>query len=458
VLPEIDRTESGCQFTSALFSSLRQFLQRQSVQAVVGNLGWLLGARIGRLVLSTFIGFWVARYLGPVRFGLLSYCIAWVTLFGVLPGLGLEAVVKRRFISQPEEEATLLATTVGLRLGATMIAAACFASATWFWVAAGEERRLMTILCILLLDPLWSSWDHWFQAKLWARLSVMAQIGSLVVSAALRIVLIFLRAPVAAFAAAVVVESVVGGMLWVGLAKNKGLRFSWRNYSPTWGRKLLADSWPLMLSTLMVLIYMRIDLIMLRSMAGERAVGIYSAATRFSEMAYFLPVALASSFLPSLLRQRAAAPGQYEEALQRYFDLSAGCAYALTLPIMLAAPWLIRLAYGSAYQEAGPILAVHVWANVFVFLGVARGQFLVNESLTRFYLVATATGAAMNILLNLILIPRIGAMGAAVATVASYATASWISSYLHPAVRTTAARQTRALLLPITGWRYLSHP
>ena len=46
-------------------------------------------------------------------------------------------------------------------------------------------------------------------------------------------------------------------------------------------------------------------------------------------------------------------------------------------------------------------------------------------------------------------------MGTAVATVTSYATAAWISSYLHPAVRSTAARQTRALLLPLTGWRYL---
>ena len=88
-------------------------------------------------------------------------------------------------------------------------------------------------------------------------------------------------------------------------------------------------------------------------------------------------------------------------------------------------------------------------------LGVARSQFLVNERLTVFFLMATAAGALLNIALNYVLIPRIGAMGTAVATVTSYATAAWISSYLHPAVRPTAARQTRALLLPLTGWRYL---
>ena len=144
--------------------------------------------------------------------------------------------------------------------------------------------------------------------------------------------------------------------------------------------------------------------------------------------------------------------------LQDPYDVSAAAAYGLSIVIAPAAPWIVRLAYGDAFAAAGPILAVHIWSSIFVFLGVARGQWLVNEGLQRFYLVATLGGAVLNILLNYLLIPRWGGLGAAVATVISYGLAAWLTSYFHPAVRATAAMQTRALLLPFTGWRYLRRP
>jgi O-antigen/teichoic acid export membrane protein len=108
----------------------------------------------------------------------------------------------------------------------------------------------------------------------------------------------------------------------------------------------------------------------------------------------------------------------------------------------------VRVLYGRPFADAGPILAVHIWSSVFVFLGVARGQWLVNEKLQHFYLASTMVGAVANVGLNLVLIPRAGGLGAAVATVVSYALAAWLCSYFHPAVRPTAAMQTRALLVP----------
>jgi PST family polysaccharide transporter len=197
---------------------------------------------------------------------------------------------------------------------------------------------------------------------------------------------------------------------------------------------------------------------MLRQMTGTHAVGIYAAAVRLSELWYFIPVALASSLLPALLRSRERGAGFYRERLQQFFDLNAGLAYLLAGPLWLASGWIVRVAYGPAFAEAGPVLAVHIWACVFVFLGVARGQWLVNEGLTKFYLGATLAGAGANVLLNLMLIPRWGPLGAAWATLASYGLSAWLSSFGHPAVREVAGLQTRALLLPLLGWRYFKRP
>jgi O-antigen/teichoic acid export membrane protein len=158
------------------------------------------------------------------------------------------------------------------------------------------------------------------------------------------------------------------------------------------------------------------------------------------------------------MRARAANPVEYARRQQQYYDVSAAVAYTLSVPIALAAPLIVRLAYGMPFAAAGPILTVHIWSSIFVFLGVARGQWLVNEGLQKFYLASTVVGAVVNILLNLVLIPSYGGLGAAYATVVSYALAAWIASYFHPAVRTTAGMQTRALLIPFRVWSYFRQP
>jgi O-antigen/teichoic acid export membrane protein len=168
-----------------------------------------------------------------------------------------------------------------------------------------------------------------------------------------------------------------------------------------------------------------------------------------------VPVALASSLLPAVLRSRAHGPASYARRLQQFYDLNAGVALVAAAVTVLVAGPLVARAYGPAFAAAAPVLRWHAWAAVFVFLGVVRGQFLVNENLGWFYFAATATGGGLNILLNLWLIPRAGPIGAAQATLLSYAAAAWLSSWFHPAVRATALMQSRALLIPFRAWRYL---
>jgi PST family polysaccharide transporter len=293
------------------------------------------------------------------------------------------------------------------------------------------------------------------QVHLHAKRATLVQLGALSVSSVVRMALVAVDASLAAFAWVIIAELVLCAAGYLLVARGLGLRFPVKALGGAATRRLLAESWPLMFANLAVIVYLRIDEVMLRHLAGPEAVGIYAAAVKISELWYFVPMALASSVLPALLRARDQDAGVYAARQQQYYDLSAGVAYALSVPTALAAPWIVRLAYGPAFADAGPILAVHIWASVFVFLGVARGQWLVNESLQKFYLAATVAGAAVNVLLNLILIPRWAGLGAAYATVVSYAMAAWLSSFFHPAIRATAAWQTRALLLPLTGWRYL---
>jgi len=223
-------------------------------------------------------------------------------------------------------------------------------------------------------------------------------------------------------------------------------------------RELLRGALPLLLSGLAVALYMRIDVVMLRSLAGIEAAGIYAAAVRISELWYFVPVAMASSLLPAVLRSRADGPAPYAARLQQFYDLNTGVALVVAAGTALGAGLIVAWAYGPAYAAAAPVLRWHAWAAVFVFLGVVRSQFLVNENLGWFYFAATGVGGVLNVALNFWLIPRAGPVGAAQATLIAYAVAAWLSSWFHPAVRANARMQSRALLIPFRAWRYLRSP
>jgi PST family polysaccharide transporter len=433
---------------------LRQFLLRPYARAAAHNLGWLITERLVRLLFTVLVGFAVARYLGPANFGRLNYALALVSLAMVVTQMGVEQIVRREIIQAPADAPALLSAVWRLRLAAGVV---CFLAVMgWTWMAEtdGTTRTLLAIVSLLVFQPALTFADLWLQANLRARTAVIAQTVALAAGAGIRLLLIVLLAPLWAFAVVGVVEAFFVAMLLTVMARRAGMRVYAAGKTAALIRRLVAESWPLLLSSMAITIYMRIDLVMLQRLAGADVAGTYAAAVKISEVWYFLPMALASSVLPALIRARDSGPDAYAKRWQQYFDGSAALAYGLSAPIALAAPWLVQLAYGAQFAAAGRVLAVHIWAAPFIFVGVARGQYLVNEKLTRFALIASLLGALVNIGLNWFLIPRAGAVGAACATVISYAIATWMSSFIHPAVRPVARMQTRALLLPLTGWRY----
>ena len=196
-------------------------------------------------------------------------------------------------------------------------------------------------------------------------------------------------------------------------------------------KQLLKDSWPLIISGGAVTIYMKVDQIMLGNMATEGELGVYSAAVRLSELWYFIPTAIASSFFPTIIRSREHRSEQvHRERMQLFFDLMAGAAYVIVIPTALLAPLVVTTLFGADYAEAGLILRVHIWAFLFVSLGTARSRWLMAENMTRFSMTATILGAIVNIGLNFWLIPRYAGLGAAWATLISYAVSAYLSTLL----------------------------
>jgi O-antigen/teichoic acid export membrane protein len=408
--------------TRYLPASLRDRLaERPNLWRALTNIGWLFADRILRLGVGLVVSVWIARYLGKEQFGLLSYATAFVGLFLPFAMLGLESIVVRDLVREPTRAPETMGSAFGLKLLAGLVS---YALAVGVILWTEPDDRVLQWLIILVGATIalsaFDTIDYWFQSQVRSKYTVIARNTSFLITAVVRVVMILAAAPLIAFAAAIAIEGALTalGLLIVYRASGR-LPRDWRGTRRR-ALELLSASWPLMFSGLAVAVYLRIDQIMLREMRGDADVGIYAAAARISEVWYFIPSVLVSSVAPAIINARATNPALYEQRMQRLLRSMAMLGYAVAAPVTLLAQPLIWLLYGADYASSGPVLAVHIWAGLFVCLGVAQTVWLVNEGYSRISMVNTTIGALVNIALNFLLIPPYGPLGAAIATMISY--------------------------------------
>lgn len=192
-----------------------------------------------------------------------------------------------------------------------------------------------------------------------------------------------------------------------------------------------------------------IDQVMLGQMVGKKAVGTYSIAVNLSEMWYMVPAIFSASFYPSIIQLKNGDASLYKKRLQQYYDLMILISYCIIIIFIPISTVLIPFVYGVAYEPSVSILYVHILACPFRFIEIAQSTWLTSEGLQRFNFYASALGAVSNILLNLILIPPFEGVGSAIATLISYAGASYFFYLIFPETRGNSLLTTRSFFLPI---------
>lgn len=394
---------------------------RISLQKTITNTGWLLLANVFRGGLDLLVGIWLARYLGSEQFGIYNYAIAFVALFSALTTLGLDGIIIRDIVRDPDSLAKTLGTAFVLRLLAGALTLA-FALGV-ITLVRPEDHLIRWMVGIIAAGKALQAFDVidlWFQSRVQAKYAVYAKTTAFSLASVGKVGLILLNASLIAFAWIGLVEVSLGAVGLVVAYQTQGFSFKHWQGSLKRAKELLKDGWPLIFSGLMVMIYMRIDQIMLGGMVGEKAVGIYSVAVRLAEAWYFIPTAIVASYYPLLIEAKGVNEIVYFQRLQRLYNLLTLISISIAVPVTFFADNFIHFLYGVQFAGAGTALTILVWAGVFVFLGVASHQFILIENYTRIAFLRTFIGAAVNVILNLILIPKFNISGAAFATLISY--------------------------------------
>ena len=403
----------------------RRIAHRPNLVKIIDNIGWLFLDRVLRLGLGLLVGVWVARYLGPEQFGLYSFAGAFIGLFVAASGLGLQGIVVRDIVLNPDCKEETLGTAAVLHFAGGLLAY-FLVIGTIFWLRPDDSlaKVLVAILGSIMLFKVSDVAIYWFESQVMSKYIVLAQNGCFLIFSAIKVGLILSNAPLLAFAWANAAEALLVAFIVMIMLGLHGPQIYKLRVSLQRAKTLLSDSWPLLLSGITIIIYMKIDQIMLGQMIGDDAVGIYSAAVRISEVWYFVPMMIVASVFPSILEAKKNDKAQYSRRLQHLYALMVWLSVAIALPMTFLSSTVVVALFGPAYAESGPVLAVHIWSSVFVFLGVASGQWFIAEGRQMLSFQRSLLGAIINILLNIFLIPKFGVIGAAYATILSYAVAA----------------------------------
>jgi len=422
---------------------------RQTLQRAVHNTSWMMGDQIVRQVVGLLVGVWLARYLGPRLYGEFSYALAVVMIIAPLAMLGLDDITIRRLTRAPADRDQTLGTVFVLIMCGGVLAFALAMVA--IQLARPGDTLVRWLVGILVAGTVLRAFhviEFWFESQMQWQYTVYGRTSAFLLVSLVKVILILSQAPLIAFAWAGLGEMACGalGLLIVYRQRGYVLR-AWR-FSQTLARALLKDSWPLVFATLFTMVYLRIDQVMLGTLLGDEAVGNYSVAVRISEIWAFIPIVICSATFPAIIEAEAVSEEVFYDRLQKLYNLMVLLAYGFAIPVTFFSDEIIQLIFTGAYKEAGPLLAVLAWTGVFTSLGVARSSLIVAKNWTRVNLISVGIGAAVNILLNALFIPRYGTMGAVAATCFSYWFAVHGSCLLLPPLRKTGGMITKALIFP----------
>lgn len=416
-------------------------------QKILKNIGWLFFDRVFRMGMGLVVGAWVARYLGPSDFGIFNYLLATIGILTPFASLGLENMVVKELVENPSKAKIIMSTAITLRLISGLIAfAVCV---TIFYFLKGDEPQTLyvgIILALTLIAQSLISIELYYQSKVASRVAVISQSVAYIIANVLKVVLILGGASLMAFAVVTALEMTLGGLFMLYSLK----KFSKQSLAITLDKVLAKDlmvrGWPLIFSGFMIMIYMRIDQIMLGEMVNDHEVGMYSAALKISEIWYIIPAILCNSFFPSIIDGKKLSQKIYFKKFQRLFDILFVISLAIAIGVTIFSNLIIDILYGAQYSGAALILTIHIWAAVFVFLGVGGNNFFIIENLQIKTFTRTALGAIANIILNMLLIPKYLAVGAAIATLISQFLSSYAFDLLSRKTYVLFKMKTRSML------------
>jgi polysaccharide transporter, PST family len=422
---------------------------RQGLSASAKSMSWLSGDTLASTLVGAVVSVIVARTLGASAVGTWGYVFAIYSICLLLTTLGMDQIMLLDLVAAREPRSTIVATALMLRLAASLLVAAIMIGTTFAFAAGNSEQdQLLRMLGISLLAMSFDVIGNSFRAQRRFDRVVIPSVVSILVGGAAKAFLVIRQHSILPLGYLTVAQSALMQGLILLSATRSGVGIAWRGFSLAYARELLRISLPLMISGIAVFVYLRANIFFLNEFDSKTDVGLYNAAAAVSGIAYFLPTIMVTALTPSLYRLHTADPPRFIRSLQHLSSFLTVALATIAVVVMLLSNRIITLLYGPSFAPAAAVLSIHVWTLIPVAYGLTSSVWLAANKRTGALMTRTVCGGVANLALNVLLIPRWGIVGAAIATLISMLIASMLMLvFLGPLGRQIFAFQMRSLFL-----------
>lgn len=414
--------------------------------SIMSNLIWATAGKLTTMLSGLVIGILVARYLGPEQFGLMNWVISFVFLFQTISIFGLDLIETREEAANPQDYNTIIGTAFGIRGILSLVCIALCLGTCFIMGKDAETTLFVAIYSISVIANAFSVIRNYFFAIVQNKKVVISEISRTLVGMAIKVALLYFHASLVWFVTATMLDVVLlaSGYI-VSYQSEVGRIRQWR-FSKDYARFLIKESAPLLLCHAAVMVYQRIDQVMIGEMIDDANVGYFSVATRFVEILIFIPMILAQTISPVLTKIRTQSEQEYVRKSQQFMNMSLWVSMLAAAATSAISYWLVLYLFGEAYLPAVVILQIMSFKVASLALSNTAGSMLVIEGLQKYAIWRDVLGCVVCVALNWFLLPRYGVVAAAVISIISNITAGYLADAIVPAYRHLFVMQTKALL------------
>lgn len=422
------------------------FINRFKNSMLAQNASWIVAGRLLQMIISLIVGIFSARYLGPSNYGLVNYGMAYTAFFTSLCTLGMNSILVKEILDDKMNEGTIIGTALGLKVCAGIVSAIMIVCLVSIVDKNEPITIIVTAICsISLVFQGFETINYWFQSQLNSKVTAIVSFVGYSVMAVYKVVLLFLKKDVQWFAAANVLDYACVGVLLLVAYKQCGgkkLKVSFKK-----GKELLSRSKYYILPGLMVAIYGYTDKVMLKKIMSETEVGYYSTATAICGMWVFVLVAIIDSFYPVIVNVYEKDKEEFKKKNIQLYSIILYVSFFVSTIICIFAPIIIKILYGNEYIQATEPLRILTWYTAFAYLGTARDAWIVCENKQKYLIYIYVCSALTNIVLNIFLIPILGASGASIASLLTQFSTIFVVPYFIKPLRENWKLMIKSLVI-----------
>lgn len=433
------------------------FLKRKKFTMLSGNkkkiatnIFWAFAGKIINMASALLVGILVARYLGPEQYGIMNYVISYVSIFTVISGFGLSNIEIRELSKNNDQRNYILGTCFGLRLIFSFIAFLLIVISLLIYRTDTFTSLMILAYSLILFTNSFEIIRNYFTSIIKNKYVVKSEIIRTFIGTIIKIVLLWIKAPLEYFIIATIFDTIlVASGYCISYTKKVGKISDWK-FNKSILPYYIKESFPLVLSGAAVIIYQRIDQVMIGNMIDKQSVGYFATAGKFLDLILFLPLVLTQTIVPILVRAKKNNKKEYELKKYQFVSIVVWIAIILSFLFSSTAYWLIYYTYGEKYLMAVPILQIMAWKTVGMALSSSAGQIIIIEHVQKWAAIRNIIGCITCIGLNFLLIPKYGIIGSAWTTIITVLMAGSLGNIFIPPYYGILKLQINALF---KGWK-----